>query len=191
MITLTVQDKTSQSHCFLYIIAYKYSLSKLKSLHPFWPYCSTLRLGPYRFRIHLLACCWGSTIRGQRWLVIRMAAFSTDSRSAGRPWFCQPAMVSWSVSISTGSRPSVSGIGVWIAKCEERKTDSDAIQFNAPLECRHSSTVTGFYSRQLRKKQWSKTLLTLTSETRVGKSRNMKFNFKFLLNKTFMWLRIT
>lgn len=142
MITLTVKSrtrqislKTSSLLCFFILFNIKKSLTKLKWLYPFWPYCSTLSLGPNRFRIHLLVCCWGSTIRGQRWLDIRMAAFSTDSRSAGRPWFCQPATVAWSVRVSTGSRPSVSGIGVWITRCEERKTVSDAIQFNAPLEC--------------------------------------------------------
>lgn len=50
---------------------------------------------------------------GQRSLVVRMAAFSVDILSFGRPWLCQAATVASSVSMRTGSRPSVRGTQTW------------------------------------------------------------------------------
>lgn len=83
------------------------------SSHPLWPSCTTLSSGPHRFRIHLMPCCCGSIMSGQRSLVVRMAAFSVDILSFGRPWLCQAATVASSVSMRTGSRPSVMGMRTW------------------------------------------------------------------------------
>ncbi len=81
--------------------------------HPLCPSCTTLSSEPSRFRIHLMACCCGSMMSGQRSLVVRMAAFSVDILSFGRPWLCQAATVASSVSMRTGSRPSVRGTETW------------------------------------------------------------------------------
>ena len=50
---------------------------------------------------------------GQRSQLRRMAAFSVDMRSAGRPSFCQVATSASSLSIRRGSRVGVTGIGTW------------------------------------------------------------------------------
>ena len=50
---------------------------------------------------------------GQRSQLRRMAAFSVDMRSAGRPSFCQVATSASSISIRRGSRVGVTGIGTW------------------------------------------------------------------------------
>lgn len=81
--------------------------------HPPCPSCTTLSSEPSRFRIHLMPCCCGSMMSGQRSLVVRMAAFSVDILSFGRPWFCQAATVASSVSMRIGSRPSVRGTETW------------------------------------------------------------------------------
>lgn len=86
--------------------------------YPLCPSCTTLSSGPRRFRIHLMPCCCGSMMSGQRSLVVRMAAFSVDILSFGRPWLCQAATVASSVSMRTGSRPSVRGTETWNGKPE-------------------------------------------------------------------------
>lgn len=48
---------------------------------------------------------------GQRSQLTRMAAFSADMRSAGRPSFCQAARSASSISILSGSREGVTGMG--------------------------------------------------------------------------------
>lgn len=83
------------------------------SPHPLCPSCTTLSSGPSLFRIHLMPCCCGSMMSGQRSLVVRMAAFSVDILSFGRPWLCQAATVASSVSMRIGSRPSVRGTETW------------------------------------------------------------------------------
>lgn len=75
--------------------------------------CTTLSSGPRRCRSHLTPCCCGSTTSGQRSLVVRMAVFSMDIRSFGKPWLCQAATAASSVSMRTGSRPSVRGTEDW------------------------------------------------------------------------------
>lgn len=79
--------------------------------YPFWPIRVTRRFSPYLFLIHFMPCSCGSTTSGQRSQVTTMVAFSTDMRSAGRPWFCQAATSASSVSILRGSRVGVTGTG--------------------------------------------------------------------------------
>lgn len=81
--------------------------------HLFCPSCTTLSSDPSWFLIHLMPCCCGSMMSGQRSLVVRMAAFSIDILSFGKPWLCQAATVASSVSMRTGSRPSVRGTETW------------------------------------------------------------------------------
>ena len=84
--------------------------------YPFCPMRTTRRSSPYLFLIHLMPCSWGSTMRGQRWQVVRMVAFSVDILSAGRPSFCHMAMSALSVSMVRGSRSGVTGMGTWQMK---------------------------------------------------------------------------
>ena len=39
--------------------------------------------------IHLMACPWGSTINGQRLLLVTITPFSVEKESEGRPWMFQ------------------------------------------------------------------------------------------------------
>ena len=41
------------------------------------------------FLIHLMACPWGSTMRGQRLLVVTITPFSVENASEGSPWMFQ------------------------------------------------------------------------------------------------------
>ncbi len=41
------------------------------------------------FLIHLMACPWGSIMRGQRLLVVTMTPFSVEKASEGSPWMFQ------------------------------------------------------------------------------------------------------
>lgn len=50
-------------------------------------------------------------MRGQRWQEVRMVAFSVDILSAGSPSFCHAATSASSVSMVSGSRSGVTGIG--------------------------------------------------------------------------------
>lgn len=92
--------------------------------HPFCSNRTTLSSGPSSFRIHLMPCCCGSMISGQRSLVVKMAAFSFDIRSFGKPWLCQAATVASSVSMMTGSRPSVRGTETW----NQNRTDLTGVE---------------------------------------------------------------
>lgn len=78
--------------------------------YPFWPKCVTFRSAPYLFLIHLIPCCWGSIIRGQRSQCVRIVAFSVDILSLGSPSLFQVATVASSVNMATKSRPSVMGM---------------------------------------------------------------------------------
>lgn len=78
--------------------------------YPFWPKCVTFRSVPYLFLIHLIPCCWGSIIRGQRSQCVRIAAFSVDILSLGSPSLFQVAIVASSVNMAIKSRPSVIGM---------------------------------------------------------------------------------
>lgn len=78
--------------------------------YPFWPKCVTFRLAPYLLLIHLIPCCWGSMIRGQRAQCVRIVAFSVDILSLGSPSLFQAAIVASSVNMAIKSRPSVIGI---------------------------------------------------------------------------------
>lgn len=78
--------------------------------YPFWPMCVTFRLVPYLVLIHLIPCCWGSIIRGQRAQCVRIAAFSVDILSLGSPSLFQAAIVASSVNMAIKSRPSVIGM---------------------------------------------------------------------------------
>lgn len=59
--------------------------------------CNVMRmLGSYEhtlffsmFLIHLIACPWGSTMRGQRLLFVTITPFSVEKASEGRPWMFQ------------------------------------------------------------------------------------------------------
>lgn len=120
-ITIIKKIKNSHAH-FLWYISTPWHIKAVhcdceqtmdSSSHPFCPSCTTLSSGPSLFRIHLMPCCCGSMMSGQRSLVVRMAAFSVDILSFGRPWLCQAATVASSVSMRIGSRPSVRGTQTW------------------------------------------------------------------------------
>lgn len=139
-----------------------------RKIHPFSPCCSTLSPGPWRLRSHLPACCWGSTRSGQRWLQVRITAFSTDSLSGGRPWLCQAAMLACSASSRIGSRPSVSWMRGWNMRCEERKTHSDAIQINASLILICTDTEVSVKRPQINFTQGGKSLKLVGPEEQIN-----------------------
>lgn len=66
---------------------------------------------PYLFLIHLMPWSWASTMRGHRWVLQRMVAFSVDVRSLGSPWLLQAATSAASVRRLRGSSPGVMGMG--------------------------------------------------------------------------------
>lgn len=103
-------QKRSESLCQIFDTRLRVHLSS-QSLYPFCPIRMTFSSSPYFFLIHLIPCSCGSTMSGQRWQEERMVAFSVDILSAGRPSFCHAAMSASSVSMVSGSRSGVTGMG--------------------------------------------------------------------------------
>lgn len=138
-----------------YFTAAKQKANPSDFTYPFWPKCVTFRLLPYLFLIHLIPCCWGSIIRGQRAQCVRIVAFSVDILSLGSPSLLQAAIVASSVNMAIRSRPSVIGMETlrirvrcnklteWQSKCL-RTTDKETRNPSQENTCKFSvDSLTG------------------------------------------------
>ena len=87
-------DKSKQSLTFnaAYIQSFLQSVPLVHSSHV-GSVCGRVYLTPTlcfsMFLIHLMACPWGSTISGQRLLLVTITPFSVEKESEGRPLMFQ------------------------------------------------------------------------------------------------------
>lgn len=105
----------------IHFTAAKQKASPLDFTYPFWPKCVTFRSVPYLFLIHLIPCCWGSIMRGQRSQCVKIVAFSVDILSLGSPSLFQVAIVASSVNMAIKSRPSVIGMETFKIRVQRNK----------------------------------------------------------------------